>query len=155
MYKEGHTAPFYDKFSPGTDAYKERERELADAVEAAGGDTQVYVGNMPLRVTEDDLRAAFEPFGDITAVRLIDTRRGGQKLVGARSLAFVTFSHAQAAKSSIAALNGTAGVDTPITDADDTDRPIKVKIQRAPAPVVRKEPECWANKRGGAHHAKH
>jgi len=37
--------------------------------------TTVFVGNLSREVTENDLRAAFEPFGSVGSLRL-DSRRG-------------------------------------------------------------------------------
>ena len=149
MYPEGHHAAYYDQFAPGTDAYKARQRAADEARQAAGGDAQVFVGNMPTRVTAEDLAAAFGPYGTITAVRLIDTARGGQKLVGGRALGFVTFSHADEARAAIDALNGLVARASPITDADDAVA-LKVQIQRGARPAAQptQEPASWRRRRG-------
>ena len=149
MYPEGHSAAYYDQFAPGTDAYKARQRAAEEARRAAGGDAQVIVSNMPTRVTPEDLAAAFGPFGTVTAIRLIDTARGGQKLVGGRALGFVTFSHADEANAAVEALNGLVARASPITDADDAVA-LKVQIQpgaRSPAQPTR-EPASWRQRRG-------
>jgi RNA recognition motif-containing protein len=62
----------------------------------------VFVGNMSFQTTEGDLRAMFEPFGDITRVNVITDRDTGQ----ARGFAFVEMTNDAEAVTAIAALNG-------------------------------------------------
>ena len=38
----------------------------------------LYVGNLPWSVTEDEIRAAFEAFGEVTSVKLIEDRETGR-----------------------------------------------------------------------------
>ncbi len=38
----------------------------------------LYVGNLPWSVTEDEVRAAFEAFGEVTSVKLIEDRETGR-----------------------------------------------------------------------------
>ena len=38
----------------------------------------IYVGNLPYNVTEDDLRALFAEFGDVSSAKLIIDRDTGQ-----------------------------------------------------------------------------
>lgn len=38
----------------------------------------IYVGNLAYQTTEDDLRNAFSPFGDVSSVSLITDRFSGQ-----------------------------------------------------------------------------
>jgi len=38
----------------------------------------IYVGNLPWSVTEDEVRAAFEAFGEVTSVKLIEDRETGR-----------------------------------------------------------------------------
>jgi len=38
----------------------------------------IYVGNLPWSSTEDEIRAAFEAFGEVTSVKLIEDRETGR-----------------------------------------------------------------------------
>ncbi|MBI9081452.1 MAG: RNA-binding protein [Pseudodesulfovibrio sp.] len=38
----------------------------------------IYVGNLPWSVTEDEVRAAFGAFGEVTSVKLIEDRETGR-----------------------------------------------------------------------------
>jgi RNA recognition motif-containing protein len=38
----------------------------------------IYVGNLPWSATEDEVRAAFEAFGEVTSVKLIEDRETGR-----------------------------------------------------------------------------
>ncbi len=63
---------------------------------------RVYVGNLSFRTTEESLRAAVEPHGAPTEVKLITDRETGQS----RGFAFVTMATDQAAKDLIGKLDG-------------------------------------------------
>lgn len=63
--------------------------------------TNIYVGNLSYKATEDDLRVAFEQYGDVTSVNIIMDRETGRS----RGFAFVEMSDGQAAKEAIEALN--------------------------------------------------
>jgi RNA recognition motif-containing protein len=64
--------------------------------------TRLYVGNLPFHTTEDAIRAAFAPSGEVTDVHVVLDRMTGQS----RGFAFVTMgSDAEAAKA-IQAMNG-------------------------------------------------
>jgi RNA recognition motif-containing protein len=62
----------------------------------------IYVGNMSYNVTDSDLRAEFEPFGQVTTVNIITDRETGQP----KGFAFVEMAEETAAKAAIGALNG-------------------------------------------------
>ena len=62
----------------------------------------LFVGNMSFQTTEGDLRAMFEPFGEITRVNVITDRDTGR----ARGFAFVEMTSDEEAAKAIAALNG-------------------------------------------------
>ena len=62
----------------------------------------LFVGNMSFQTTEGELRAMFEPFGEITRVNVITDRDTGQ----ARGFAFVEMASDEEAAKAIAALNG-------------------------------------------------
>src|SRR2546427_7419820 len=62
----------------------------------------LFVGNMSFQTTEGELRALFEPFGQITRVHVAMDRETGR----ARGFAFVEMPNDEEAAKAIAALNG-------------------------------------------------
>ncbi|HPJ12839.1 MAG TPA: RNA-binding protein [Caldisericia bacterium] len=62
----------------------------------------IYVGNLPYQTTEDDLRASFENFGEVTSVRIIQDRATGRS----KGFGFVEMPDEESAETAIAALNG-------------------------------------------------
>lgn len=64
--------------------------------------TSIFVGNMSFHTTEDDLRALFQPFGEITKVSIPTDRDTGR----VRGFAFVEMANSGEATAAIAALNG-------------------------------------------------
>jgi len=62
----------------------------------------LFVGNMNFQTTESDLRALFEPFGQITRVHMAMDRETGR----ARGFAFVEMANDEDAAKAIAALDG-------------------------------------------------
>jgi cold-inducible RNA-binding protein len=62
----------------------------------------LFVGNMSFQTTEADLRAAFEPFGQISRVHLAMDRETGR----ARGFAFVEMPNDAEAANAIAGLDG-------------------------------------------------
>ena len=63
----------------------------------------IYVGNLLREATEDDLRQAFEAFGQVTSVKIITDKFTGDS----RGFGFVEMSNPQEAKSAISGLDGT------------------------------------------------
>jgi cold-inducible RNA-binding protein len=63
----------------------------------------IYVGNIAFAVTEADLRAAFEVYGTVDAVRLITDPYSGQS----KGFGFVEMAAASEAQAAIAGLHGT------------------------------------------------
>jgi cold-inducible RNA-binding protein len=61
----------------------------------------IYVGNLSYNATEQDLREAFERYGDVAAVNIIMDRETGRP----RGFAFVEMPDAQQAKEAIDQLN--------------------------------------------------
>ncbi len=61
----------------------------------------LYVGNLPFTCTEDDLRQAFEQYGQVSSVNVIKDRETGRP----RGFAFVEMSDSAAANQAIEALN--------------------------------------------------
>ncbi len=62
----------------------------------------LYVGNMSFNTTESDLRAIFEPLGEITRINVITDRDTGRP----RGFAFVEMSNDEEAAKAIEAVNG-------------------------------------------------
>ena len=62
------------------------------------GNEQIYIGNLPYRTNERDLRKRFSSYGHIIDVRIVKDRRTGRS----KGYAFVTFSNAREAKKALA-----------------------------------------------------
>src|ERR1700736_5410704 len=62
----------------------------------------LFVGNMNFQTSESDLRALFEPFGQVTRVHMAMDRETGR----ARGFAFVEMPNDEEAAKAIAALDG-------------------------------------------------
>ncbi|HCV20602.1 MAG: RNA-binding protein [Arenicellales bacterium] len=62
----------------------------------------IYVGNLPYNVTEDDLRALFAEFGDVSSAKLIIDRDTGQS----KGFGFVEMSDEGAGQKAIDDVNG-------------------------------------------------
>ncbi|HOE65994.1 MAG TPA: RNA-binding protein [Candidatus Hydrogenedentes bacterium] len=62
----------------------------------------IYVGNLSYSTTEDDLRNAFEAYGQVNAARVMMDRETGKP----RGFGFVEMADANEAQAAIAALNG-------------------------------------------------
>lgn len=64
--------------------------------------TRLYVGNLPFHTTEDAIRTAFAPCGDVTDVHVVIDRMTGQS----RGFAFVTMGSDGEASKAIDTMNG-------------------------------------------------
>ena len=64
----------------------------------------IYVGNLSREVTEDELRKAFEAFGQVTSVSIIKDRYSGES----RGFGFVEMPTKTEAQAAINGLNGTS-----------------------------------------------
>jgi RNA recognition motif-containing protein len=62
----------------------------------------IYVGNLALNVTEEDLQKVFEAFGDVESVKIIKDRYSGES----RGFGFVGMPAGAEAQSAIKDLNG-------------------------------------------------
>jgi len=62
----------------------------------------IYVGNLPYETTEDDLRQAFEAFGEVTSVQVIADRYTGKS----RGFAFVEMIDDTGGQKAIEQMNG-------------------------------------------------
>ena len=61
----------------------------------------IYVGNLPYNVTEDDLREAFSEFGEVTSATLISDKFSGES----KGFGFVEMGNNSEADTAIKALN--------------------------------------------------
>ncbi len=62
----------------------------------------IYVGNLSYEVTEEDLRLAFEPFGQVESANIIKDKYSGQS----KGFGFVEMPSKAEAQSAIERLNG-------------------------------------------------
>jgi len=62
----------------------------------------IYVGNMSPNITEEDLREAFEAFGQLTSINIIKDKYSGEP----RGFGFVEMPSKDEAQSAIEGLNG-------------------------------------------------
>jgi RNA recognition motif-containing protein len=69
-----------------------------------GNIVNIYVGNLSREVTEEELRQAFEPFGQVTSVNIIKDRYSGES----RGFGFVEMAMKSEAQAAIDGLNGTS-----------------------------------------------
>ncbi len=64
----------------------------------------IYVGNLPYNLTEDDLKAAFSEFGEVSSANIIMDRMSGQS----KGFGFVEMPDNSEADQAIKALNESA-----------------------------------------------
>ncbi len=62
----------------------------------------IFVGNLSFQTTEDELRTAFERYGEVLKVKTITDRETGR----ARGFAFVEMANSEEADRAIAGING-------------------------------------------------
>ncbi len=62
---------------------------------------EIYDGSLPYTVTEDDLKEAFAPFGEVSSVRLVSDKFSGKS----KGFGFVEMPSNEEAEAAIAALN--------------------------------------------------
>jgi RNA recognition motif-containing protein len=62
----------------------------------------IYIGNLSFNTTEDQLRQAFEGFGEVSSVNIITNKQNGEP----RGFAFVEMSTDNEAADAINGLNG-------------------------------------------------
>jgi RNA recognition motif-containing protein len=77
--------------------------------------TNIYVGNCPFDVTEEQLRDLFATYGEVDSVNIITDRDTGRP----RGFAFVEMSDSSAAEAAIKGVNGTelGGRDLKVNEA--------------------------------------
>ncbi|MCP4254079.1 MAG: RNA-binding protein [Candidatus Scalindua sp.] len=62
---------------------------------------EIYVGSLPYTVTEEDLKEAFAPFGEVASVRLVSDKFSGKS----KGFGFVEMPSNEEAEAAIAGLN--------------------------------------------------
>lgn len=104
--------------------------------------TNIYVGNLPYDVSEENLRRAFERFGNVSSVRVISDQSTGQ----AKGFAFVTMPRMEDAEEAIANLNNQDMNGRRIAVNEARDRPNRPDRPRddLEAPP-RQAPDIFAN----------
>lgn len=65
--------------------------------------TNIFVGNLSFRTTQEDLQNAFSSYGSVERVSIVTDRDSGQS----RGFAFVEMTDRTAAETAISRLNGT------------------------------------------------
>jgi cold-inducible RNA-binding protein len=70
----------------------------------------IYVGNLDFRTTEEELRTAFEVYGQVDKVTIVLDRDTGQQ----RSFGFVEMSNNAEGENAIARLNGSLMEGSPL-----------------------------------------
>ncbi len=75
----------------------------------------LYVSNIAFKLRDDELRQAFEPYGEIVSSKIIMDRETGRS----RGFGFVEFASRDAGQSAIDALNGAdlAGKEISVSEA--------------------------------------
>ncbi|MGE4317445.1 MAG: RNA recognition motif domain-containing protein [Deferribacterales bacterium] len=71
----------------------------------------IYVGNLPYKATEEELKDMFGSFGDVSSVRIITDHESGRS----KGFAFVEMANDEQAKAAIEELNGVEFIGRPIT----------------------------------------
>jgi RNA recognition motif-containing protein len=66
--------------------------------------TNIYVGNLDLTASEDELRTLFAAYGTVETVTIVEDRDTGER----RGFAFVEMTSAGQAQDAVRALNGSA-----------------------------------------------
>jgi len=79
----------------------------------------IYVGNLSFRATDEDLRVAFEAYGEVVSARVIQDRETGRS----RGFGFVEMSNQDQANSAIEQLNNTEIVDRFVRVNEAQERP--------------------------------
>ena len=79
----------------------------------------IYVGNLPYRLSEDDLQAAFENYGEVSSARIIFDRETNRS----KGFGFVEMPDDEQAKAAIEALNGSEIGGRPLNVNEARPRP--------------------------------
>ncbi len=80
---------------------------------------KIYVGNLSFKATDDDLRAAFEPYGEVVSARVIKDKETGRS----RGFGFVEMPNQEQGNAAISKVNNTDIVDRPVRVNEAQERP--------------------------------
>ena len=80
---------------------------------------KIYVGNLSFRATDDDLRAAFEPFGEVASARVIQDKETGRS----RGFGFVEMPSQDEGNTAIDKVNNTEIADRAVRVNEAQERP--------------------------------
>jgi RNA recognition motif-containing protein len=77
----------------------------------------IFVGSLPFKIEEADLKELFEAFGEVSSVKIITDRESGRS----KGFGFVEMADDEAAKKAIADLNGSevGGRNIVVNQAED------------------------------------
>ncbi|HTK18241.1 MAG TPA: RNA-binding protein [Mucilaginibacter sp.] len=77
----------------------------------------IFVGSLPFKIQEADLRELFEAYGEVNSVKIINDRETGRS----KGFGFVEMAEDEAGKKAIADLNGSevAGRNIVVNQAED------------------------------------
>jgi len=75
------------------------------------GIMNIYVGNLPYKAQEDEIRDMFTSFGDVASVRIITDHETGRS----KGFGFVEMADDEQAKAAIEELNGVEMLGRPLT----------------------------------------
>lgn len=77
----------------------------------------IFVGSLPFKIQEADLRELFEAYGEVNSVKIINDRETGRS----KGFGFVEMADAEAGKKAIADLNGSevAGRNIVVNQAEE------------------------------------
>jgi RNA recognition motif-containing protein len=77
----------------------------------------IFVGSLPFKIQEADLRELFEAYGEVNSVKIINDRETGRS----KGFGFVEMAEEEAGKKAIADLNGSevAGRNIVVNQAED------------------------------------
>ena len=80
---------------------------------------KIYVGNLSFKATDDDLRAAFEPYGEVVSARVIKDKETGRS----RGFGFVEMPNQEQGNNAIEKVNNTEIVDRAVRVNEAQERP--------------------------------
>jgi RNA recognition motif-containing protein len=89
----------------------------------------IYVGNLPYSMTDDELRSVFAPYGEISSAKAIMDRETGRS----RGFGFVEMSNDAEARTAIETLNGSDCKGRTLTVNEARPRAERPRTERRPS----------------------
>lgn len=96
---------------PWTGCFIHMEPERRPVAREREKDMDIYVGNLAYKLTDDELKSAFLPYGNVKYARIIMDRETGRS----KGFGFVKMPERTQAKAAMEALNGTELAGRPLT----------------------------------------